>query len=49
MPNIRYLKNIQSLHPRYHPKTIGDLPKNTLKTSFSVLMTLYENETESEK
>ena len=48
MPNIRYLKNIQSLHPRYHPKT-GDLPKNALKTSFSVLMTLYENETESEK
>ena len=48
MLNIRYLKNIQFLHPRYHPKII-DLPKNALKTSLSVSMTLYENETEREK
>ena len=31
-----YLKIICFLHPRYHPKIIGDILKNTQKTSTSV-------------
>ena len=26
--NIRYLKNIRFIHPRYHPKIKGDILKN---------------------
>ena len=39
--NIRYLKIIRFLHPRYYPKTKGDTLKNVKKTSASVLMTFF--------
>ena len=38
--NFRYLKIIQFLHPRYHPKILEDILKNVQKESVSVLMTL---------
>ena len=40
--NIHNLKIIRFFHPCYHPKIIGDIPKNVQKTSASVLMTLYD-------
>ena len=40
--NFRYLKIIHFLHPRYHPKIIGDTLKNVSKTSASVLMGLHD-------
>ena len=40
--NFRYLKIIRFLHPRYHPKIIGDNLKIVQKTSASVTTTLYD-------
>ena len=38
---ILYSENYLLSSSRYHPKIIGDIPKNEQKTSASVLMTLY--------
>ena len=40
--NSHFMTIIRFLHPRYHPKTIGDILINVQKTSVSVLMTLYD-------
>ena len=39
---FRYLKIICFLHPRYHPKIIGDILKNVQKLSASGFVTLYD-------
>ena len=35
MINFYYLKIIRILHPRYHPKIIGEIQKTVQKTSAS--------------
>ena len=51
--NVHCLKIISHLHPRCHPKIIGDARKNIQKTSASVLWRYMfddnENEAENEK
>ena len=39
---ILLFKIIRFLHPCYHSKITGDVPKNKQKTSVSVLMRLYD-------
>ena len=46
--DIRFLKIIRFLHPRYYPKIIGDILNNEQKTSAPVLMTLYVNDNKNE-
>ena len=45
---FRYLKIIRLLHPRYHPKIIGDILKNVQKLSASGFVTLMINGNENE-
>ena len=40
--NFRYLEIIHFLHPRYHPKIIGDILKNVQKLIAFLLMTVYD-------
>ena len=40
--NFDFLKIIRFIHPRYHPKIIGEILKNVQKTSASALMKLYD-------
>ena len=53
MMNFWFLKIIRFLHPRYHPKKIGDILKNGPKSksiSFNkVVINDNENEAEIEK
>ena len=39
---ICYLEIIRFLHPRYHPKILGDSLQNAQKTDAFVLMRLYD-------